>query len=60
MNETIETVIIRSQQKFDLHEVFNPLEIVINDDRILNILKKQNHLLQTDTSWCFDSVIHNK
>ena len=46
MNEPIETVIIRVQQKFDLYEVLNPVQIEINDDRILNNLKKiQKHLL---------------
>ena len=38
MNEPIETVIVRGQQKFDLHDILSPIEI--NDDRLLNILKK--------------------
>ena len=37
MSEPIETVIIRGQQKFDLHDVLNPVQIEINDDQILNI-----------------------
>ena len=40
MNEPIETIIIRGQQKFDLHDVLNPIQIKIDDDQILNILKK--------------------
>ena len=40
MNELVETVIIRGQQEFDLHNVLNPVQIEINNDRILNILKK--------------------
>ena len=40
MNEPVETVIIRGQQEFDLHDVLNPVQIEINNDRILNILKK--------------------
>ena len=36
MNEPIETVIVRGQQKFDLHDILNPVELEINDDRILN------------------------
>ena len=40
MNEPIEIAIIRGQQKFDLHDLLNPVQIEINDDRILNILKK--------------------
>ena len=39
MNEPIGKVIVRGQQKFDLHDILNPIEIEINDDRILNILK---------------------
>ena len=35
MAEPIETVIIQGQQKFDIEN--NPVEIEINDDRILNI-----------------------
>ena len=33
MNEPIETVIIRGQQKFDLYDVLNPVQIQINNDR---------------------------
>ena len=39
MNEPIGKVIVRGQQKFDLHDILNPIEIEINDDKILNILK---------------------
>ena len=38
-NEPIETVIIRGQQKNDLHDVLNPVQIEINDAQLLNILK---------------------
>ena len=41
MAEPIETVIISGQQKFEIENGLNPVEIEINDDRILNILKKQ-------------------
>ena len=34
MNEPIETVIVRGQQKFDLHDILNPMKIKINNDRI--------------------------
>ena len=34
MSEPIKSVIIRGQQKFDLHDVLNPVQIEINDDRI--------------------------
>ena len=39
MNEPIETIIIRGQQKFDPYDVLNPVQIEINNDRILNVLK---------------------
>ena len=39
MSEPIEMVIVRGQQKFDLYEVLNPVQIQIKDDRILNMLK---------------------
>ena len=38
-NEPIETVIIRGQQKIDLHDVLNPVQIEIDDAQLLNILK---------------------
>ena len=41
MNEPTETVIVRGQQKFDLHDIINPIEIKINNDRISNILKNR-------------------
>ena len=40
--EPIEAVIIRGQQKFEIENGLNPVEVEINDDRILNILKIQN------------------
>ena len=39
MNEPIETILVRGQQKFDLHDILNPIDIEINDDRILNTPK---------------------
>ena len=44
MSEPIETVIIRSKQKFDLQDVLNPVQIEVNNDRILNILKKHKNI----------------
>ena len=40
IKEPIGTVIIRSQQQFDLQDGLNPVQIEINDERILNIIKK--------------------
>ena len=45
MNEPIETVIIRGQQKFDLYDVLNPIQIEIDDDRILNTFKKSINVI---------------
>ena len=39
MKEPVEIIIIRSQQKFDLHQVLNLVQVEINNERILNILK---------------------
>ena len=39
MAEPIESVIIRGQQKVELKDILNPVEIEVNNDRILNILK---------------------
>ena len=44
MREPIETVIVRGQQKFDLYDKLNPIQIKINDDRILNIFKKHKNV----------------
>ena len=41
MAEPIEIIIIREQQKFEIENKLNPVEIQINDVRILNILKNQ-------------------
>ena len=44
MSEPIETVIIRGQQKFDLYDVLNPVQIEIKDGRILNMVKKDKNI----------------
>ena len=50
MNEPMEIVIVRGQQKFDLHDILNPIEIEINDGRILNTLKKHKNVYYRLTS----------
>ena len=37
MAEPIETVIVCLQQNFEIADVLNPLQIKIEDDRVLNI-----------------------
>ena len=44
MTEPIQSVIVGGQQKFDFHDILNSVEIEINDDRILNILKKHKNI----------------
>ena len=39
MSESIETIIIRAQQDFDVVGGLNPIQIEIKDDRITNLLK---------------------
>ena len=37
MSEPIETIIVKPQQDFDVVGSLNPIQIEINDDRVLNI-----------------------
>ena len=61
LTEPIESVIIRGQQKFELHDVLNPTEIEINDDRIINLLKKHKNVYYklTPIDLLFPSSIPN-
>ena len=61
MNEPIETLIVRGQQKMDLHYILNPTEIEIKNDRILNILKKHKNAQYKLTPICilFPSSVTN-
>ena len=40
MAEPVATVIVTGQQKFEIENKQNPVEIEINEDRVLNMLKK--------------------
>ena len=40
MSELIEKIIVRAQQNFDVVGGINPIQIEIEDDRVLNIFKK--------------------
>ena len=44
MPEPIETVIIHAQQSFEIAGGLNPVQIEIDDDRVLNILKKYKNV----------------
>ena len=39
MQETIETIIVRAQENFDIVGRLNPIQIEIEDDRILNAVR---------------------
>ena len=54
MAEPIETIIKRAQQDFDIVGGLNPIQIEIEDGRIINTFKKiQKCYLQNNTSWTF-------
>ena len=38
--EPIETITIKEKQSFELYDHINPMQITIDDDRIVNIFKK--------------------
>ena len=43
--DPLETLIIREQQRFELLIQVNPVQVTINDNRILNIKKNKTQLL---------------
>ena len=45
MREPIETIMIRGPQNFDVVGVLNPIQIEIEDDRIIEILKKYKNVV---------------
>ena len=49
MQKLIETIIVRAQQNFDIVGGLNPIQIEIEDDRILNALKKYKNVLYKTT-----------
>ena len=44
MQEPIETIIIRAQQNFEIVGGLNPIQIEIEDDRVVNMLKKHKNV----------------
>ena len=49
MSEPAETIIIRAQQNFDVVGDLNPMQIEIEDDIIINILKKYKNVVYNIT-----------
>ena len=45
MSQTVETVIVRAQQNFNVAGGLNPVQIEIEDDRIINILRIYKNLI---------------
>ena len=45
MSQPVETIIIRAQQNFDVVGCLNPVQIEIEDDRIINVFKKYKNVL---------------
>ena len=45
MSQPIETITMRAQQNFDLFGILNPIQIEIEDDKIINILKKDKNII---------------
>ena len=59
--DSLETLIIREQQSFELHNQLNPVQITINNDRVLNILKKHenSYYKLTPIGLLFSSSVQN-
>ena len=49
MRDPIETIIVRSQQNFDVDRGLNPIEIEKKDNRIINLLKKYKDVVYNIT-----------
>ena len=59
MAQPIETIIIRAQQNFDIAGGLNPIQIKIEDDRILNVLYKNVLYKITPLGLLFPASIKN-
>ena len=59
--DPLETLIIRAQQSFELHNQLNPVQITINNDRVLNIFKryKNSYYKLTPIGLLFLSSVQN-
>ena len=45
MVEPIETIVVRAQQNFDIARGLKPMQIELEDDRILNALKRYKNVM---------------
>ena len=61
MQEPIEMIIIQAQQNFEIAGGLNPVQLEIEDDRVLNILKKYKNVIYklTPLETLFSASIKN-
>ena len=57
--EPIETISIRGQQSFELHDQINPIQITSDDDRIVNMLKNTQKFNFTPMGVLFTASVKN-
>ena len=62
MAQPIETIVVRAQQNFEIAGGLNPIKIEIEDDRVINILKKYKNVVYkvTPLSILFSASIKNE
>ena len=62
MSQPIETIAIRAQQNFEIAGGLNPIQIEIEDDRVINILKKYKNVIYkvTPLGLLFPASIKNE
>ena len=62
MGQPIETIVVRAQQNFEIAGGLNPIKIEIEDDRVINILKKYKDVVYkvTPFSILFSASIKNE
>ena len=62
MPQPIETIVIRAQQNFEIGGGLNTMQIEIEDDRVINILKKSKNVIYkvTPLGLLFPATIKNE
>ena len=49
--DVIESIMIRGKQGFEKYELITPIEIKIENERVINIIKNENANVSFCTSW---------
>lgn len=58
--DPLETLMIKGQQNFELHDQRNPIQATIDDDRIVNTLKKDTGIYKfTPIGTLFPASVNN-